>query len=282
MEGSRSLTRREFDDVIRRASELAAGESDGGEGALAESELIRIAGEVGLPERHVRRALAELRGGGGVRSGGGPIEKLFGSEYVGASRVVPGAPPTLAGRIDAFLVGGRLLQSVLRTDRLLQYRPAVDWASQIARAASATSRRYYVAAARSVEVRLEEVDPERTLVEIEVDPGTRSDAVGGAVAGVVVGAAAGAGAAFAFAPMVPLAIAVAGGALLTVALGAGTTSWAGSRQRRKLRDVLAEVEGILDTLESGAYLEPPPASWRKWVRRHFHGMAKDILVTKDD
>ena len=282
MEGSRSLTRREFDDVIRRASELAAAESDGGEGALAESELIRIAGEVGLPERHVRRALAELRGGGGVRSGGGPIEKLFGPEYVGASRVVPGATPTLAGRMDSFLVGGRLLQSVRRTDRLLQYRPAVDWASQIARAASATSRRYYVAAARSVEVRLEEVDPERTLVEIEVDPGTRSDAVGGAVAGVVVGAAAGVGAAFALAPMVPVAIAVAGGVLLTVALGAGTASWVGSRQRRKLRDVLAEVEGILDTLESGNHLEPPPASWRKWVRRHFHDMANDILVTKDE
>ncbi|MSR36889.1 MAG: hypothetical protein EXR95_09685 [Gemmatimonadetes bacterium] len=52
--GGRSLTRPEFDEFIRRATELAARESDGGEGALEEAELLRIAREVGLPERHVR------------------------------------------------------------------------------------------------------------------------------------------------------------------------------------------------------------------------------------
>jgi hypothetical protein len=51
---------------------------------------------------------------------------------------------------------------------------------------------------------------------------------------------------------------------------------------RKLREVHAEVEGILDRLEAGETLEPPPAAWRKWVQRHFHGMAKDVLITKDD
>ena len=186
----RSLTRREFDDVIRRASELAARESDSGEDALDEGELLRIASEVGLSERHVRMALVELHSGA-ISPAGGAMERLFGPEAVRAGRVVPGAPRELAAKLDEFLVGGQLLQAVRRTDRRLQYRPAVDWASQVARAASATSRRYYVAAARSVEIRLEETEPGQALVDIEVDPGTRSDSVAGAVAGTLAGAAGG-------------------------------------------------------------------------------------------
>ena len=46
-----SLTREEFDAVIRRAAELAASDPDAGEGQLSEVELYRIAGEVGLSER---------------------------------------------------------------------------------------------------------------------------------------------------------------------------------------------------------------------------------------
>jgi len=283
MDPDRSIDRRQFDDVIRRAAELAAAESDHGEGALAESELIRIAGEVGLSERHVRRALAEVRSGAAPpEDGSGLVARVFGAERVRAGRVVPGTPRVLTGPLDAFLVGGRLLQSVRKSDRLMQYRPAVDWASQVARAASATSRRYYVAAARSVEVRLEAVDGEQTLVEIDVDPGIREDAVGAAVAGLVAGAAAGVGVVFGLDPFLPVALGVSAGALVTAGIGAGTTVWARNAHHRKLRDVHAEVEGILDKLEAGETLEPPPAAWRKWVRRHFHGIAKDVLVTKDE
>ena len=101
----RSLTRREFDDVIRRASELAARESDSGEDALDEGELLRIAREVGLSERHVRMALVELHSGARGPTGGA-MERLFGPESVRAGRVVPGAPRELAGKLDEFLVGG--------------------------------------------------------------------------------------------------------------------------------------------------------------------------------
>ena len=276
-----SLTRREFDEVIRRASELAARESDSREGALEEGELLRIAREVGLPERHVRMALAELRSGTMVPTGG-PMERLFGPETVRAGRVVPGSSRELAAKLDDFLVGGRLLQAVRKTDRRLQHRPAVAWASQVARVASATSRRYYVAAARSVDIRLEEIEPGQTLVDIEVDPGTRGDSVGGAVAGTLAGVAGGAGATFALVSVAPLVVAVAAGALLAAALGAGSMSWAGSSHRRRLRDVLAEVEGILDDLENGEMLEPPPPSWRQWVKRHFHGVAKDFLTIRNE
>ncbi|MGB1779689.1 MAG: hypothetical protein ACPHQP_09065 [Longimicrobiales bacterium] len=74
-EVGRSLTRQEFDAVIRRAAELAASDPDAGEGRLSEVELYRIAGEVGLTEHHVRTALSEVRSG---EVGGTTLDRIFG------------------------------------------------------------------------------------------------------------------------------------------------------------------------------------------------------------
>ena len=79
----RSLTRREFDAVIRRAAELAGSDPIGPDSALPEGEVFRIAGEVGLPDAHVRQALAEVRSG---TIGGGRLDRLFGPALVAASR----------------------------------------------------------------------------------------------------------------------------------------------------------------------------------------------------
>jgi hypothetical protein len=48
----------------------------------------------------------------------------------------------------------------------------------------------------------------------------------------------------------------------------------GKSNQKKVRAVHAEVEGILDQLESGEVLEPPPPSWSDWVKRQFHGARK--------
>ncbi len=269
------LTRREFDAVIRRAAELASTEGAGGEAALTEGELLRIAGEVGLPEAHVRQALSEVRSG---EVGGGVLTRIFGPATVRASRVIPGDPEGLSKKIDEFLVGNQLLQPVRRGVSLLQYRPAIDWASQVARAASFSSQRYYIASAKAVEVRLEQLDDERILVEFLVDPGTRGDDIAGAaLGGGAAGGAAGFFSAVAIASTAPLALAVGAG----VAIGAGVWSgigWSvGLSHKRKHQEVRAEVEGVLDALERGLSLEPPPPSWRRWVKRHFHGVAKDLM-----
>ena len=127
-------------------------------------------------------------------------------------------------------------------------------------------------------MRYESVEEGRTLVEIEVEPGTRDDYMaGGIIGGLGGGAGAGIG--------VGLAIAAAGPAVLGVAVGVAVGSavlgglcWiTGSYHKRRLLEVRAEMEGILDRLEMGESLEPPPSSWRKWVRRHFHGVAKDLF-----
>lgn len=276
----RSITRRDFDAVIRRAAELAASDPEAGEGALTEGELFRIAGEVGLSEAHVRSALDDVRAGVG---GGGVLDRVFGPSTIRASRVVAGEPKELAAKIDDFLVGSQLLQRVRRGVDILQYRPAVDWASQLARAASLVSLKYYISAARSVEVRLEAVDDERTLVEFLVDPGMRGEHIGltaglGGAGGVAVGTLAGVG----VATLAPLGLAIGAG----VAIGSGV--WTaigyglGRTHQKRVGEVRQEVEGVLDSLEMGASLEPPPASWRRWVKRNFHGVAQDRTRTGDE
>ena len=282
-EPGKGLTRQEFDAVIRRASELAARESESAEAGLSEAEVYRIAQEVGLPEKHVRRALSDVRAGTLVPSPGSLVDRLFGPATLRAARVVPGNATELARTLDEFLVAGQLLQPVRRSPRALQYRPAIDWASQIARAASATSKRYYVASARSVEVRLEPVESGRTFVELEVDPGTRGDQVLGAVlggGGAAIGGGIGVG--FAVATVAPLALAIAGGVLFAGLAGGGITTAVSMSHRSKLVQVRAEMEGILDRLEMGESLEPPPPSWRRWVQRHFHGARRLLDEDADD
>jgi hypothetical protein len=74
---------------------------------------------------------------------------------------------------------------------------------------------------------------------------------------------------------VPLGIVIglAGGATV---LG-GITQLVGMSHKKKLLAVQAEVEGLLDRLELRESLEPPPASWRSWVKRQFHGVARDLM-----
>lgn len=279
-ERGRSLTRREFDAVIRRAAELASSDPDAGEGNLTEGELYRIAREVGLSDRHVRTALTEVRTG---PHGGGVLDRVFGPATIRASRAVPGTPEALSQALDDFFVRTQLLQTVRKGRNVLQYRPALDWASQLARAASFTQRKYYVASAKSVEVHLDAVDETTTFVELAVDPGTRGEALAGAgIGGGLSGAGVGVGASIALAPVLPLAAAVAVGAVLGGGTLAGIGAAVGSSHRKKVLEVQAEVEGILDLLERGESLEPPPASWRSWVKKQFHGVARELRTLDED
>ena len=283
MSGRESLSRQDFDAVMRRASEFAAEEPGGSDGEFSDAEMVRIGREVGLSERHVRRALAEFRSGGGVvvRSRGG-IRDLVSPDDIRASRAVERPRARVRRELDEFMVGGQLLQRVRRRDDLLQYRPAIDWASRVARAASSTSRKHYVSAARLVEVRLEEVSSESTHVDILVDPGIVANyrsgaAIGGGIVGLVVGFGVG----VALATLLSLALAAVGGVVAGSAAALTVASVAGRGFRRRLHEIHLEVEGILDGLERESGLEPPPSAWRRWVRRHFHGVAREMIGKKD-
>jgi hypothetical protein len=75
----------------------------------------------------------------------------------------------------------------------------------------------------------------------------------------------------------PGAVAVAAGVTLGAGIWSAIFFGTGAAHRRKVEDVRTEAEGVLDALETGTSLEPPPPAWRKWVKRHFHGVAREIL-----
>ena len=278
-QSGKRLTRREFEAVIGRAAELASSDADNGDGDLSEAELFRIPGEVGLRGMHVRQALEEVRSD---LAFGRPLDRWFGPRFIRADRVVPGNHTELCKRLDDFLVGTQLLQSVRRGSEVLLYRPAVDWASQIARAASSQSRNYYIASAKSVEVHLQRLEESRSRVEIVVDPGTRGDSVGSAVVfGGLGGVTFGTFAGWALSTLMSVALAVGVGMLLGGAVTSGITYLTGASAKKKLLDVKIELDDILDTLELGRSLDPPPAAWRRWVKRHFHGVARDVMRSDD-
>ena len=274
-----ALTREEFEAVIRRATELAAGETDAASPQLSEAELFRIADEVGLTREHVQEALVQVRAEPPVPSG---VRAFWSSPWLSASRVVPGDRETVATMLDEFLVSSRLLQQVRRSSDQMVYWPAEDWASQIARAASATGKKYYIASAKRVELTLRPVGVDSTWVEIRVDPGIRNDNAAGAVFG---GGAAGVGLGVVTAaillPAAPLALGI-GAAVAVGGSAFGGIGWAISRSyRSQLEKVQLELEGVLDQLERGKMPEPPPSSWRRWVSRNFRGIAREITRGSD-
>lgn len=283
MSGKGTLSRQDFDEVMRRASELAATEPGGSEGEFTEAELLRIGREAGLAERHVRTALADFRSGGGrlARRRGG-MRLLLAAGEIRSSRTVDRPRARIRRELDDFMVGGQLLQGVRRRKDFLQYRPAIDWASRVARAASSTSRQHYVAASRLVEVHLEELHPDSTQVDIVVDPGMAGNYRTGAVlGGSMAGAAAGMGVGAGLVLLASLPVAAAGGIAAGAAAALVVASLVAQRFQQRLGEVRLELEGILDGLESDGGLEPPPSAWRRWVRRHFHGVAREMMG-KDD
>ena len=279
------LKRRDFDEVMRRAAELAADDPDSTEDAFSDAEVVRIGREVGLPEEHVRRALAEqrARGGGAGKGRGGGLQMLLLRDEVTASRTIERPRARIRRELDDFMVGGQLLQGVRRKDDLLQYRPAVDWVSRVARAASFRSRQHYVASSRLVEVRMERMGAESTRVEVRVDPGIAANYRNWWVlAACATGVAAGVGVGMSLPPSL-----FAVGAFLATGVATGLLTslvvslMAGPGFRRRVADVQSEVEGLLDGLEKEKGLEPPPPAWRRWVRRHFHGVAREMMETQE-
>ena len=279
------LTRRDFDRVMRRAAELAGDDAGGTGNGFSDAEIVRIGREVGLPERHVRRALAEHRAdGGGAGTGLWSTGKrmLLLRDEVGAGRTIERPRAAIRRELDEFMVGGQLLQRVRRKDDLLQYRPAVDWVSRVARGASFRSRQHYVASSRLVEVRMERMNAGSTLVGIRVDPGVAANYRNWwALTAFVAGGMGGVAVALSMAPSLPAigAILLAGGTACLLS-SLAVVLLAGPGFRRRLADVRSEVEGVLDGLERENGLEPPPPAWRRWVRRHFHGVAREMMGTE--
>lgn len=268
----RRISREDLQLVIRRAAELYTDETDANE-RLSEAEVLRIADELGLPGRHVRQALYELPRGRGTE---GRVDRWFGPPAVVGTRVVPGAPSDVVDRLEDYLVTREFLQVLRRQGDRVAFSPAEDAISNVARAVRRPQRQWHIARARRVFVEARPILEDESHVRLEVDVANRRRraVAGGIVGGVVVGLPLATGAFFPVSHLV-LDIAgdaagyaaglVAGGGAFAASVSAGVAI-ARSRFKAHLDDARVEVAALLDRLEGGRKLDPPPAPWLRSLR----------------
>jgi len=251
-----------LEQVIRRAAELQSATGEGRTEVLATGEIIRIGREVGLDERHVRQALAEVRADALLPEAprdAAFARRLWGEAFVRGSRPVPGTPSAVQSRVETHFRERESLAEVRRRPGRSLWRPATGLASKVQRTFDLTGRSYELADVKQVELAVSPLESDWSLATVTADVSNfRGRYIGGWLGGTVSGygvVAVAAFLSFALPPLLP--IAGAGAAVV------GTTAWGVgfSMRRRKSRIALA-IEGLLDRLEQGGPLEPSRPSLR--------------------
>jgi hypothetical protein len=276
-EPGKGITRRDLELVIRRAAELYTREAESDE-QLSEDEVLRIADELGLPQHHVRRALYELPP---REPGASPLARWYGPSLVQETRIVAAPPDRTMDRLEEYLVTRELLRLVRRQGGTAAFEPADDAISSVTRAIRRPGRAWYVARSRRVLVDVRPMTSAESHVRIDLDlADRRSSALKAAIAGgvlvglpvsMLVGVPAGAA-----------ILDVAGGpAAIATALTTGITALGGTvaaamaigraRFANRITRARLEVAGLLDRLEGGGRLEPPPAPWVRDLRSRISG-----------
>ena len=269
----RALARRDFEEVIRRAAELAAGEGDADD-RLSEEEVLRIGQELGLSTQHMKRALYEL-----PELSAAPrwYDRYFGPAIFSVARVVPSQPDPTLRRVEDYLVTREYLQIARRRGHSVAFTPADDTLSTLARAFMRPGRRHVIARASRLMISVQPLPNDESHMRLDVDLDEerkrrlRSGIAFGGIAGAIVGsAAAGLAAINTPALLGPLPEILAfGGTFLAVGAASITVAAAGFKNR-----VLAakfELSGLLDRVEHGESLDPPPAPWRRRLQLRLFG-----------
>lgn len=266
------IPRGQFEAVILRAAMLASSEADT-EDRISEDELLRIAAELGLPARHVRRALFELPPAGSDTDRG-LLYRTFGPANVVGARVVAGEPESIQRRLEDYLGTREYLRLARRQGDLSWFEPAEDTISHVVRAMRRPAGRFHVSRARRVGLAVRALEPGHVHVRLELDQRDkrRGAAAAGGVLGGLLGAFAAAGGLLALGGFTELALASSVAIFSTVAsltgIGAGAGIGIGAlRFRRRTTDAREELDSLLDRLERDENLDPPPAPWWKRVRR---------------
>jgi len=273
------ITRAGLEAVIRRAAELYAAQADADE-HISEEELLRIGGELGLPARLVRQALLEV--GTEPAPPQSFLDRALGRTAITATRSVPSEADTSLSRLEHHLAIREYLQVQRRKPGRILLVPADDTVSRIARVFSRPSKRFHVARSQRVEVGVRTLEAGWSHVRIDVDlsaqrkdavtvsavTGTMGTALGVTLAGLIAGpelAAGTLGAGSAFAAIGTLV--ATSGASFAGALALGRSAFRSRKVAARL-----ELETLLDRLESGGPLDPPPSPWRRRLQSRFAGL----------
>jgi hypothetical protein len=270
----RALTRPAFEQVIRRAAELSLSDADADE-QLSETEVLRIATELGLPAHHVQRALFELPE---LTVQPRWYDRYYGPAVFSITRVIPSETATILRRIEDYLITREYLQIVRRRGDTMAFVPADDTISSLARALFRPGSRHIVSRASRVLVGAHALPDQRGAhVRFDVDlsesrretlrAGTAVGMLGGIFTGSLA-AALTAGALPADFGFVPHVLAFGGTMAATAAAG---FSVAANRFRSRVDAARLELIGLLDRLEHGDRLDPPPAPWRRKLQLRLFG-----------
>jgi hypothetical protein len=249
------LTVQQMEAVIRRAVELQARETDVGAGeGIAEDELLRIGGEIGLAPIHLRHALAEVRAE--VPMATGWADRMFGERLVSASRLVPGESEEVRAELERYFLEREYLAPIRRIgsatwfEKATGLRTGLAMASDLTRSVLMGDTHPHVGAgfqlrkASRVEASVQGVEGAGSVVALVVDLGNErnTSAAGFSVLGVVSSGAVGVAAGIAVAP--PLAL--VGLPILAANLWGARAYYGGVAGRARLH-----IESILDVLERG-------------------------------
>lgn len=263
---TRRVSSGELERVFRRAAKLQFEEGENVTD-LAVGEVVRIAEEVGLESRHVRRALAEVQAESllpSLPADGGLPARLWGPGVVRHSRAVRGQPAEVQARLERHLGEKESLHCVRQKPGRSLWEPAAGLLKQMQRSLDVGGHGYDLAKARNVQVAVEELEEGWSLVTLSVDirnlrAGQATGWLLGLGASGTVGAVgsailAGTGAAIAIAPFLAIGF-------------VGVASWAAGRTIHKARDrTELAVLGLLDRLEQGRIGDEKDGSgWREWL-----------------
>lgn len=273
-ENPRAISRTRLEAVIRRAAELYAAEADADDG-ISESELFRIADELGLPAPFVRQALYEISG---EPSRPSLIDRISAPPTLTVGRVVPGEAGAIFRELEEYLVTREYFQLKRRQGGRAWFTPADDFLSGIARSFTRPSSRNALAHARGVSLAVDPLEEGRSYTRVDLDyrPARRSLLLSGGILG-----------AFPFGLLIGGGIAGAA-EIMTGGIGAGTiigtmgasmaasaaggVAIAAGHFRKLLGRAAGETHGLLDRLEAGDRLDPPPPPWRRRLQKHLRGL----------
>lgn len=273
---ARGVSRSEFEMVVRRAAELAASDVEA-QDRLSEDELVRIAGEVGLPARYVRQALYEVREG--VRPNTW-ADRHVGPGRVVATRAVRGVPAHVLEELERHFTTDEYLRVLRRREDQATFAPASDVVSKVVRAFRSTGGKFALAQVQRLGVDTRPLGEARTHVRVELDLTDRrrnamvtSLTVGG-VACTCLGYSLGVIGSILVGGTAPdatlsLYMGIGGGVVgLAAGVSAGIVS-ARAWFRRLTAGFHTEAEGLLDRVERGENLnEGSTAPWRRRVERY--------------
>ena len=250
------VTRGALERVLARAAELQGASGEEGEpDSLTEAQVEELGKEVGLSPEHIRQALAEER----VRieplevGGTGIAYQLFGSELIGAQRVVRGKPERILAALDRWMQKEEGLRVKRQRSDAIAWEPTRGVFGSLRRILGAGD--FALTRADEIIASVVAVDEEFTLVRLQGSfRGLRSAMGNRTIVGTAFGAAAstalivlGITVSIALTPLawVPMAMAPA------IAASAGSYYLARQAHRHTVQRAQLALEQILDRLERG-------------------------------